>query len=86
VLCTAFGAVRKSIAPVSRYHWVEDTRKALEAAGIGWTLWDYTDQFGVTQLTGDTVVEPADGSVHLADPNSGTRDFEPEALDALIRH
>ncbi len=85
VLCTAFGAVRKSIAPVSRYHWIEDTRKALETANIGWTVWDYTDQFGITRLTGDTVVEPGDGSVHLADPNSGSRSFEPEALDALLR-
>jgi hypothetical protein len=84
VICTEFGAARRFIDPASRYQWIADTRKALEANNIGWTLWDYTDAFGVTTLTGDTIKEPGDGVVHLADPNTGTRDFEPEAIKALF--
>ncbi len=84
VICTEFGVARRFIDPASRYQWIADTRKALEANNIGWTLWDYTDAFGVTRLTGDTIKEPGDGVVHLADPNTGTRDFEPEAVKALF--
>jgi endoglucanase len=84
VICTEFGVARRFIDPASRYQWVADTRKALEAAGIGWTLWDYTDTFGITTLTGDTIKEPGDGVVRLADPNTGTRDVEPAAVKALF--
>jgi hypothetical protein len=84
VICTEFGVARRFIDPASRYQWIADTRKALEAAGIGWDLWDYTDAFGITSLTGDTIKEPGDGVIRLADPNTGTRDFEPEAMKALF--
>jgi endoglucanase len=84
VICTEFGVARRFIDPASRYQWIADTRKALEANNIGWTLWDYTDAFGVTKLTGDTIKEPGDGVIHLADPSTGTRDFEPEAIKALF--
>ena len=84
VICTEFGVARRFTDPASRYQWIADTRKALEANNIGWTLWDYTDAFGVTKLTGDTIKEPGDGVIHLADPNTGTRDFEPEAMKALF--
>lgn len=84
VICTEFGVARRFIDPASRYQWIADTRKALEANKIGWTLWDYTDAFGITKFTGDTVKEPGDGVIHLADPNTGTRDFEPEAIKALF--
>jgi endoglucanase len=84
VICTEFGVARRVVDPASRYQWIADTRKALEANGIGWTLWDYTDLFGITRLTGDTVNEPSDGLVHLADPNTGARDIEPEAIKALF--
>ncbi len=84
VICTEFGVARRFIDPASRYQWIADTRKALEAAGIGWTLWDYTDAYGITSLTGDTVKDAGDGVVHLADPTTGTRDLEPEAVKALF--
>jgi endoglucanase len=84
VICTEFGVARRFIDPTSRYQWIADTRKALEANNIGWALWDYTDAFGVTKLTGDTVKEPGDGVIRLTDPNTGTRDIEPEAIKALF--
>lgn len=84
VICTEFGVVKSWVSPASRYQWLADARKALEAKGIGWTVWDYTDTFAITRLNGETVVEPIDGSVHLADPTEGTRDIEPEAVKALF--
>jgi endoglucanase len=84
VICTEFGVVKNWVSPAARYQWLTDARKALEAAGIGWTVWDYTDTFGITRLNGETVVEPIDGSIHLADPTQGTRDIEPEAAKALF--
>ena len=27
--------------------WIHDVRTALEADGIGWTMWDYRGSFGV---------------------------------------
>jgi hypothetical protein len=56
----------------------------MEAQGFGWTIWDYADRFGIVKLTGETVVEPIDGSVHLADPSQGSREIEPEAIKALF--
>jgi endoglucanase len=84
VICTEFGAARRYLYPVARYQWIADTRKALEASGIGWDLWDYTDLFGITRLTGDTITDPGDGSVRLADPQQGSRDIEPDAVKALF--
>ncbi len=49
VLCNEFGCIRANVDPASRYRWMADVRRALEAQGIGWTLWDYTDIFGITQ-------------------------------------
>jgi endoglucanase len=48
VVCNEFGCIRANVDPVSRYRWIHDVRSALEANGIGWTLWDYTDIFGIT--------------------------------------
>jgi endoglucanase len=84
VICTEFGVARRFIDPGSRYQWISDTRKALEANGIGWDLWDYTDLFGITKLTGETITESGDGLVRLADPDEGSRDVEPEAVKSLF--
>ena len=85
VLCAPCAqSARRFIDPVSRYRWIADTRKALEAAGIGWDLWDYTDLFGITRLTGETITDPGDGSVRLADPQEGSRDIDPDAVKALF--
>jgi endoglucanase len=86
VICTEFGVVRNYANPVSRYRWIADARKALEAKGIGWTLWDYADSFGIVTLSGETIVEPVDGTVHLADPSQGSRDIEPDAVKALFQN
>lgn len=48
LLCNEFGCIRANVDPASRYRWIHDVRVALEANGTGWTLWDYTDIFGIT--------------------------------------
>ena len=48
LLCNEFGAIRANVDVPSRYRWMQDVRTALEANGIGWTVWDYTDIFGLT--------------------------------------
>jgi endoglucanase len=85
VICAEFGVVRKSATPDARYRWIEDTRGALEANGIGWDLFDYADLFGVAELDGETIVEPSDGSIHLADPGEGSREIEDAAREALFK-
>jgi len=45
--CNEFGAYRQYTDPVSRMNWIRDVRTALEADGIGWTMWDYRGGFGV---------------------------------------
>jgi aryl-phospho-beta-D-glucosidase BglC (GH1 family) len=45
--CNEFGAYREHTDPVSRMNWIRDVRTALEADGIGWTMWDYRGGFGV---------------------------------------
>lgn len=47
LICNEFGAFREHTDPVSRANWIRDTRTALEADGIGWTMWDYRGGFGV---------------------------------------
>jgi hypothetical protein len=47
LVCNEFGAYRAYADPVSRANWIRDTRTALEADGIGWTMWDYRGGFGV---------------------------------------
>jgi hypothetical protein len=47
MLCNEFGAYRKASDAASRMNWIRDVRAALEADGIGWTMWDYRGGFGV---------------------------------------
>lgn len=51
VLCNEFGVIRANVDSASRYRWMTDVRSALEAKGVGWTLWDYKDIFGITAET-----------------------------------
>lgn len=81
--CTEFGAHRPFVDPASRYRWIGDVRKALEAAGIGWTVWDYADLFAITEPIGATDTDPVDQSVRLRDPAHGEHRLEPPALAAL---
>ena len=45
--CNEFGAYRDFSDPQARMNWIHDVRTALEADGIGWTMWDYRGGFGV---------------------------------------
>jgi len=47
LLCNEFGAYRDHSDVQSRMNWIHDVRTALEADGIGWTMWDYRGGFGV---------------------------------------
>jgi len=70
VLCNEFGVIRAQVDPASRYRWIADMRSALEANQIGWTLWDYTDIFGITAES-------------ALPGRAGARHLEPAALAAL---
>lgn len=48
LLCNEFGVIRANLDEASRYRWLADVRLACEDNGIGWTVWDYTDIFGLT--------------------------------------
>jgi endoglucanase len=47
LICNEFGAFREHTDVQSRMNWIHDVRTALEADGIGWTMWDYRGGFGV---------------------------------------
>ena len=47
LICNEFGAYRDYSDAISRTTWIHDVRTALEADGIGWTMWDYRGGFGV---------------------------------------
>jgi endoglucanase len=47
LICNEFGAYREYADAGSRMNWIRDVRTALEADGIGWTMWDYRGGFGV---------------------------------------
>jgi len=47
LICNEFGVYRKVAPETSRMQWIHDVRTALEANGIGWTMWDYRGGFGV---------------------------------------
>jgi endoglucanase len=70
LVCNEFGVIRANVDVASRYRWIADVRSALEANEIGWTLWDYTDIFGITTQS--------------AQPNRvGSRNIESPAIQAL---
>ena len=70
LVCNEFGAIRANVDSASRYRWMADVRNALEANGIGWTLWDYTDIFGITAESSQS-------------NRVGNRTIELDALQAL---
>ena len=70
VLCNEFGCIRAGVDAPSRYRWIHDMRSALEANDIGWTLWDYTDIFGITAQS----AQPG---------QQGRRTLDPQAHGAL---
>lgn len=59
LLCTEFGAIDGRLDPASRQRWLSDVRRALEAAGIGWTVWDFGADFAISKgLPGRRRIEP----------------------------
>jgi aryl-phospho-beta-D-glucosidase BglC (GH1 family) len=47
LICNEFGVYRRVSPEASRMQWIHDVRTAMEADGIGWTMWDYRGGFGV---------------------------------------
>lgn len=47
LICNEFGAFKDHMDSTSRFRYLHDVRTALEADGIGWTMWDYQGSFGV---------------------------------------
>jgi hypothetical protein len=60
IVCDEFGAFRDHSQPAARAQWIHDVRTALEADGMGWTMWDYRGNFGV--------VTKAEGQAAVPDP------------------
>ena len=82
LMCTEFGALRTRLDPASRYRWLADVRQVLERQGIGWSVWDYADLFGIATARGD-VERLDDGAVVPRDAKAPDRAFDPAALAAL---
>ncbi|MCK6449714.1 MAG: glycoside hydrolase family 5 protein [Alphaproteobacteria bacterium] len=82
LMCTEFGVLRVKIDASSRYRWLADVRTALERHGIGWSVWDYADLFGIATARGNADYL-GDGAIVPRDPANPRREFEPGALAAL---
>jgi len=82
LMCTEFGVLRTRIDAASRYRWLADVRQSLERRGIGWSVWDYADLFGIATGRGEVVNLP-DGISMPRDPANPVREFDPPALAAL---
>ncbi|MBL7977414.1 MAG: cellulase family glycosylhydrolase [Bacteroidetes Order II. Incertae sedis bacterium] len=47
VICAEFGVYRLVAPPQDRLNWIRDVRTILERYQIPWTMWDYSEGFGV---------------------------------------
>jgi len=47
LICNEFGVFRDFSDPQDRAAWIKDVRTTLERHNIGWTMWDYSGNFGV---------------------------------------
>jgi hypothetical protein len=52
VWCGEFGAIRDFAPEGDRTRWIGDMRQTLEAAQIGWAMWDYRESFGFVRKEG----------------------------------
>lgn len=52
--CNEFGVYRPSSLSQDRYFWLKDVRTALEKHKIGWSVWEYSGGFGVTNKNANT--------------------------------
>ena len=81
LICNEFGVLRVGPDAMSRNAWLNDTRSALEGLGIGWSVWDYADVFGIA--TANPGWPTGDHSVVPADPLNPRRTFDPGILATL---
>jgi aryl-phospho-beta-D-glucosidase BglC (GH1 family) len=63
LICNEFGAYRRVTDPASRNAWIRDVRTALEADGIGWTMWDYRGSFGLVSKKDGEPAQPDPATV-----------------------
>lgn len=60
IICNEFGAYRDTAPPDSRARYINAVRSGLEANHIGWGMWDWSGNFGLTTRTdGHLIVDPA---------------------------
>ncbi len=58
LICNEFGVFRDFAEPQDRNAWIKDVRTSLERHNIGWTMWDYSGNFGVvTQKDGKATLD-----------------------------
>lgn len=63
VWCGEFGVSRLGAPQASRRAWLADTRMAMEARGIAWSLFDYTGHFAlVTGNAGARALDPEEAA------------------------
>lgn len=48
-----FGVFKKSSYPSDRARWLSDMRTMCERFGMGWSVWDYNQDFSITQENAD---------------------------------
>lgn len=58
LICDEFGAYRNYTDPVSRANWIRDVRTALEADGIGWSMWEFRGGFGLVNKQDGQPAQP----------------------------
>ena len=70
LMCTEFGAYGDGIEPRYRQAWLTDVADLPEQNNIGWTLWDYSGNFGI--VSGDANEREVDSdalrALHLKVP------------------
>jgi endoglucanase len=70
LICTEFGVLKEITDPVSRLNWLRDMREELERHGIGWSVFDLVDTFGIASRQGDRLEISADMRQALGLPPS----------------
>jgi endoglucanase len=75
LICTEFGVLKDATNPAARLNWLTDMREALERHGIGWSVFDLVDTFGIATRQGDRLeISPEMRralGLPLSDPASG---------------
>ncbi|HEY9826107.1 MAG TPA: cellulase family glycosylhydrolase [Stenomitos sp.] len=61
--CNEFGVYRLSSLSQDRYSWHKDVRILLEKYKIGWSVWEYSGGFGVTNKNSSTGMQEPDTTI-----------------------